>query len=175
MTMKRFVRNCRDLIVLVSVILGAQMAQASDMEPVTLAPIVHLEATLTIVDANGVSHDYTPAQLEEFATYGMETTTPWRQEPARFEGILLIDLLAAHGLTDLDAIEVVAENDYKSKIERDAWMSGAFMIATRVDGMAHSRRVRGPLQFVVPAAAAEAGIVLERHMVWMARTIQPAS
>ena len=162
-------------LAVLGLLFAAQSVAASDMLPVELEPMTHVPATLTIVDADGVRHDYSQADLEEFATYQLRTTTPWRPDAAVFEGVLLTDILAAHGLDGVGAIEVIAENDYKSEIERAAWMTGGFLIATRVDGMPHSRRARGPIQFVIAdTVTRQSELVAERHMVWMARTIQPA-
>lgn len=163
--------------VLIGAILSAVpgLGAAGNFEPVTLAPIDHQEALLTIYDANGVAHTYSPAQLETFPTYSLTTTTPWRDEPAVFEGILLSDLLAAHDLDGVSTIDVVAENDFLSVFEAEAWETGAFLIATRVNGEAHSRRQRGPIQFVVDSGTYYAtAAITESHLVWMAATIRPA-
>jgi len=143
--------------------------------PVTLAPMIHQQATLTIHTPDGTVHVYTPDDLEHFPTYSMITTTPWRTTPAEFEGILLKDLLKANGMENLPAIRVVAENDFTTTIERAVWESVPVLVATRVDGKPHSRRARGPIQFVIANSDYKASpVVEERHMVWMAASIAPA-
>ena len=52
-----------------------------------------------IVAADGTEKSYSPADLEKFQTYSLTTTTPWRDDPADFQGVLLNDVLAANGLT----------------------------------------------------------------------------
>jgi len=127
---------------------------------------------LRVVGPAGAA-EYGPQELERFPTYALTTTTPWRDAPARFEGILLADLLAAHGLSGAPAIEVLAENDFATVIERQAMETGAFLIATRVDGAPHSRRARGPIQLVVPDRLYDAlGPLRERHLVWMVKEIR---
>ena len=153
----------------------AQVLMDPAFRPVELAPMAHSDASLTIVDTSGVEHVYGPAELEMLPTYALETTTPWREEPSVFEGVLLVDLLVRHGLDQIDSIFVLAENDYVSEIDRAAWETGAIMIATRVDGRPHSRRARGPIQFVVPMQTFEATeAITTQHLVWMAARVRPA-
>lgn len=151
------------------------LGMAGNFEPVVLPAIEHQTALLTVIDAEGVAHTYSPAQLETFPTYSLTTTTPWRDEAAEFEGILLSDLLAAHDIQDVATIEVVAENDFISVFDAEVWQTGAFLIATRVNGDAHSRRLRGPIQFVVDSGTYQSATQInESHLVWMAATIRPA-
>jgi len=154
---------------------AAVWADAQALSPVKLEPIDHNRATLTIRDAAGVEYIYAPADLEAFRTYRVRTATPWREEAAEFDGVLLADLLQAHGLEDVGEIMVMAENDYAVTIPASVWTLAPVLIATRVNGAAHSRRARGPLQFVIPMAAYQAhpDIITEDHLVWMAARIQP--
>ena len=149
-------------------------AQAAP-KPVALDTMRHMSATLTVIGGNGSETSYTPATLEEFPTYSLRTTTPWREEPAEFEGILLRDLLEANGLADAEAIAVTAENEYQVTIPRIIWQELDVLVATRVDGRQHSRRNRGPIQFVI--SADEYGTspdAREDHLVWMAARIEAA-
>ena len=153
----------------------AQTAPDSIFIPTELTEIRHQEASLTIRDAAGELHVYAPADLEALPTYSVETTTPWRDTPARFEGVMLSDLLERHGLSSLDQIHVVAENDFVSEIPREVWESGAVMVATRVDGQPHTRRSRGPIQFIIPMERYNADSrFAAQHLVWMASEIRPA-
>ena len=73
------------------------------------------------------------------------------------------------------AIRVVAENDYAVTIPRAVWEASPLLVATRVDGAAHSRRARGPIQFVFDMAAYEASeVITESHWVWSAARIEAA-
>jgi hypothetical protein len=143
--------------------------------PVELPPMNHAEAQLVIVDASGNESVYTPGELETYPTYRLTTTTPWRDEPAEFEGVLLSDFLAAHGLAGVDAILVTAENDYTATIPRAVWEQTAVLVATRVNGQPHSRRSRGPIQFVIAMEEFNSSeVALEDHLVWMATRIEAA-
>ena len=149
---------------------------ASEFTPVDLGPLKHRAATLTIIAPDGSEVSYTPAELEQFPTYQLTTTTPWRDAPAVFEGVMLADVLAAHGLDTVAAIKVTAENDYSTTIEQALFSSVDILVATRVDGRPHSRRVRGPIQFVIDAETfANSSLTSESNLVWMAARIEVES
>lgn len=148
---------------------------AAAPRPVTLESMSHMQAELIVVGSDGAETLYDPAALERLPTYSLTTTTPWRSEPATFEGVLLTDLLAAHGLAEVDAITVTAENDYAVTIPRAVWEEFQILVATRVDGRPHTRRARGPIQFVIDMEAyAASPAAREDYLVWMAARIEPA-
>ena len=160
--------------ILATLVFSLQNATAGTLEPVELQPIRHRPATLTVVAPDGTERSYTAAELETFPTYSLTTRTPWRETPANFEGVLLSDILAANGLADAGSVMVTAENDYASTISRDVWEDVDILVATRVDGRAHSRRARGPIQFVIDMEAfAASDLTSESNLVWMAARIEP--
>jgi hypothetical protein len=175
MTRLGFLQGSLVALALIASSLDVRAASIPDphIHPVTLAPIRHEPATLTVVGPDGNETVYTPDQLETLPTYSLDARTPWLDAPARFEGILLADLLERSGLTG-HTVEVVAENDFSVRFPPEVVATGAFLVATRVDGKAHTRRARGPIQFVVPdEVLARGGVVAERHLVWMAAKIRP--
>lgn len=140
---------------------------------VELAPMTHAEAALVVVGPDGSEMTYTPAMLEDFNTYSMTTATPWRDEPAQFEGVMLADILAANGLDSAGSILVTAENDYTTTLSRALLDSVDILVATRVDNRPHSRRARGPIQFVIDHDAFSASdLTSESNFVWMAARIE---
>ena len=150
----------------------AQMSLAEPMSIVNLEPITHATAALVVVDPQGNETSYTPQELEQFSTLRLVTTTPWRTEAAEFDGILLSELLAEHGLED-SAIKVTAENDFSTVFSSELINTVNVLIATRVNGRAHSRRERGPIQFVIDEAEhGTSQLVSESHFVWMAARIE---
>ncbi|WP_299850572.1 hypothetical protein [uncultured Roseovarius sp.] len=150
-----------------------QPALAGTPVPAELDPINHTKATLIIVSHDGSETSYTPSELEKFATYSLTTKTPWREEPAKFEGVLLSEILSAHGLDRAASILVTAENDYKTTMSQELINSVDILVATRVDGRAHSRRARGPIQFVIDAETfATSSLTSESNFVWMAARIE---
>ncbi|NNE87527.1 MAG: hypothetical protein HKN27_05575 [Silicimonas sp.] len=149
-------------------------AIAGQPEPVNLAPLTHSKAELVVVAPDGSQKAYSPSEIELFPTFRIETKTPWREVPAQFDGILLRDLLEANGLAELPAIRVLAENDYAVTIEREVWESVDILVATRVNDKPHSRRARGPIQFIIDRDAFEASEYAgDSHLVWMAARIEP--
>jgi len=145
---------------------------AGEPMPVTLGPVEHEPAEVVIETPDGTQTTYTPAQLEEFPTYTLTTTTPWRSEPARFEGPLLVDVLRAHGLDQLPAIMITAENDFMVEMESEVWNVTHVLMATRVNGKPLTRRERGPVLLVIDAADYEREAAIgERHLVWMVSRI----
>ncbi len=155
---------------------SAAAAVAGPLVKAELAPVQHVEATLVVVGTDGSETVYAPADLETLPTYSMTTITPWRDEPAEFEGVLLNDILAANGLADIDAIMVTAENDYRTVIEREVWETVDILVATRVNGEPHNRRERGPIQFMIDWDAFNASsVTTESNLVWMAARIEPAN
>jgi hypothetical protein len=148
-------------------------ASASGLEKVSLAPIVYADAELTVVSPQGEQRVYGPADLERFTTYRVVTTTPWRSEPATFEGVLLADVLAASDLSDVESILVTAENDFSTSLSRELIADVDILVATRVNGAAISRRARGPIQFVIDAQAFRSSrLTAESNLVWMAARIE---
>lgn len=170
------ISRIRRVVLATAVFLGfGTGVYAAGALPVVLEPITHSPANLTIVDDAGVEHVYSPADIEEWPTFRLTTTTPWRNTPADFDGALLLDLLSAHGLDDNAVIVVTAENDFKVTIPVAALADVPILVATRVGGLPHSRRARGPIQFVVSdaEAAAHPDSIHESYMVWMAARIEP--
>ena len=161
---------------LAALVAAPAAVSAAEPQPVQLDPINHQRASLTIVDDAGVEHVYTPEALEAMPTFRLVTRTPWREEAAAFEGVLLRDILRAHGLDDNSSISVVAENDYAVDIANSVWQRVDVLVATRVDGKAHSRRSRGPIQFVISEDVYNSNrdTLREAHLVWMAARITPA-
>lgn len=144
-------------------------------KPTELQPLDHIPAQLVVARADGSEVIYSQADLEKFPTVRLETTTPWRESPAVFEGVLLRDILTANDLHEVDAITVTAENDFAATLPRRLWETVDVVVATRVDGRAHSRRERGPIQFVIDRDVYETSdVATEEHLVWMAARIETA-
>lgn len=154
-------------------LLGSGPALA-DVVPVELEDVRHQRAELLVMGAQGMA-TYTAADLEALGSYRMTTVTPWREDMTAFDGALLSDVLAANGLADVSAIRIVAENGYATEMEASIWENYPVLLATRVDGRPHSRRARGPIQFILPMSdSPEVGAVgMGKYWVWMAARIEP--
>lgn len=163
----------RVYVLLIAMLVGAPVLAAS--VPIELNPIKHNRAELTVAGPMG-ERAYTPQELEQLGARRLTTITPWRPKPAAFDGVLLSDLLRANGLWDAEEIHVVAENGYSVTLKSEDWKRWPILIATRVNGKPHTRRERGPIQFVMSMSDhRETG--REEHLVkwvWMAKRIEIA-
>ena len=161
---------------LVALALWATPLCAGDFTPVDLGPVTHQRATLTVVAPDGSKRVYAPADLERFPTYRLTTTTPWRETPTVFEGVMLRDVLSASGLVGPEGIIVSAEDNYSTPMSRAMIDAVDVMIATRVDGQPHRRRNRGPIQFVIDSEDfTRSDLASEAHFVWMVSRIEADS
>ena len=136
------------LVVFALTVLVATKAGASPTA-IERIPMDLNRASLTIVGNQG-EITYSAEELEEIGFYRVTTVTPWRNEPAAFDGPLLTDLLEMHGLKSAPALRVVAENDYAVVIPSEIWKKWPIVVATRVNGKPHTRRQKGPIQFILP-------------------------
>lgn len=167
------IRQIAQRAAVVAAVLAVAPAWAAP-EPVTLDPIEHQDAHLSITGEDGSVSTYDPAGLEAMGSFRITTRTPWNEEPATFDGILLADLLAQYGLAEEPAIVVVAENDYEVRIPREAWKGMDFLVATRVDDHGISRRERGPIQFILSEDDMASPLYSPSYLVWMAAQIRAA-
>lgn len=151
----------------------ATMAHA-EIQSVKVENIQFRDANLTVLGSGG-EVSYSPEVLEKMGTYKITTKTPWRESPAEFVGVRLVDVLTAHNIDSAASIKVTAENGYAVEIPSSVWKEHSPLIATRVDGKAHSRRNRGPLQIVFPMDedVSTAESTFEDNWVWMAARIEP--
>jgi hypothetical protein len=163
----------RYVLTLIATLIFPHSARADAPIAVSLDPLAHTEASLTVIAPDGTATIYSPQELETLTTYRIETVTPWRPTAARFDGVMLRDILSVNGLANAGAIKVTAENDYAISIPREVWTSIPVLIATRADDQPISRRNRGPIQFVISQHDFRTSeIPKERYLVWMAARIE---
>lgn len=163
----------RFVLAAVATMIFSQPSLAGSPRPVSLEPIQHAPASLTVVSKDGETTVYSPSDLENLTTFRIETVTPWREEAAIFDGVMLKELLQSSGLSEVSSIRVTAENDYAVTIPRALWESVPVLVATRANGKPLSRRERGPIQFVIGSDDyANSEIAVESHLVWMAARIE---
>jgi hypothetical protein len=92
--------------------------------------------------------DFDMAMLEAMPRTTVQTRTPWTEGVAKFEGVLLSDLLAlveAKG----DTIMAVALNDYAVPVPAADADTGA-IVAYRMNGEYMPVRMKGPLWIIYP-------------------------
>lgn len=153
-------------------------AAFADSKPqqIDLEPMPPSADVLTITAANGEVFEYDTSALEAMDTYRIVQDSQWHGDNAAYDGVLLTDLLQAHGLEDAAAIRVVAEDDYAVTFPREGIRETPILIATRVNDRSMTRRARGPFFFVLDHEAVRRARHLgEQHHIWYARQIRVAT
>lgn len=87
--------------------------------------------------------------LSRFPAHRIETHTPWTDGIARFDGILLKDVLAAVGARG-DTLFAEAINGYRIAFPLSDAENFGVLLAMRMEGKPLSRRDKGPLWIVYP-------------------------
>jgi hypothetical protein len=87
--------------------------------------------------------------LNALSQTGFETSSPWMEKPARFDGIAGATLVEALGAFGREVV-AVALNDYRVTIPFADFAPGGLLIASQVDGKPIPIRARGPLWIVYP-------------------------
>ncbi|PJR92487.1 oxidoreductase [Ochrobactrum sp. 695/2009] len=87
--------------------------------------------------------------LSTFSAHRIETHTPWTDGIARFDGVLLKDVLAAVGARG-DTLVAEALNGYRIPFPAADSEEFGVLLAMRMDGKPLSRRDKGPLWIVYP-------------------------
>lgn len=79
----------------------------------------------------------------------MTTSTPWNREPARFEGVLVGDLVDRFA-PGANTLEMTALNDYKVILDVGDLRKYRALLVSRIDGKPMRVRDKGPLWLVYP-------------------------
>lgn len=87
--------------------------------------------------------------LSAFPEHRIETRTPWTDGVARFEGVLLSDVLTAVGARG-NSLFAEAINGYRIELPISDAEEFGVLLAMRMDGKPLSRRDKGPLWIVYP-------------------------
>lgn len=87
--------------------------------------------------------------LSTFREHRIETRTPWTDGIARFDGVLLSDVLAAVGASG-SSLFAEAINGYRIELPISDAEKFGVLLAMRMDGKLLSRRDKGPLWIVYP-------------------------
>lgn len=129
-------------------LLLAQPAFSKDLAP--LSGQVLLSVTGKIEKTNGAGAAlFDQDMLSTFPAHRIETHTPWTDGIARFDGILLKDVLAAIGARG-DTLFAQAINGYRIAFPISDAEEYGVLLAMRMDGRTLSRRDKGPLWIVYP-------------------------
>lgn len=121
---------------------------------------------------DGERAQFDMAMLERLPQHELRPPTPWYDEPRRFTGPLLRDVMAAVG-ADGERLRAIALNNYRVEIPMDDLRRWDVVLARLLDGKPMSVREKGPLFVMYP---------FERHRelrdalyfsrcIWQLRTI----
>jgi len=93
---------------------------------------------------------YDLAMLEKLPQTSYKTRTPWYNEPRKFTGVRLRDLLASLGAQGRTPVSAEAINDYRATIPPEDWVDHDVLIAWRLDDEPMAVRDKGPLVIMYP-------------------------
>jgi hypothetical protein len=117
------------------------------LEPARSKPVLTVSGKVS--DTNDAGRAvFDMAMLEALPQKSFTTATPWYNQPVKFTGPLLSDVLKAAGAKG-STLKAVAINDYKIQIPADDTRHGV-ILARLVDDKPLSVRDRGPLFVVYP-------------------------
>lgn len=108
----------------------------------------HVVLTVTDSSKSTVKH-FDLRTLENLPQHAFTTMTPWSDQPIRFSGPLLRDVLTAKS-TNGQNIRATAINDYRINIPIQDTERFDMIVATRMNGERMSVRDKGPLFVVYP-------------------------
>jgi hypothetical protein len=111
-------------------------------------PILTITGRISVTN-EGDAARFDRAMLEALGTSGFETTTPWYNDPVRFEGVLMQRLLQAVGATGTSVV-AYALNDYSTEIPMEDFTRYGVLLALKRNGEYMPVRDKGPLFIVYP-------------------------
>ena len=154
-------------------LLALGLSPAGALTRVDLSDSLEGRAFDLVVD--GVLRTLSLAEIEALGLYRVETTTPWENSFAVFEGALLRDVLRHVGLAEEPAIILRAIDGYTQVIPREDWQSWPTLIATRSYGKPLSRRNKGPTRLVYPLLDHPELDTLEHkaRWIWLIDALEP--
>jgi hypothetical protein len=127
---------------------------ASALEPVAGEVILTVTGAIEVTNAEGAAV-FDLAALESLETATFDTSTIWTEGVQSFEGVELVELLAAVG-AEGSLLRAVALNDYAVDIPMEDAVEGGALLAFLRNGETMSLREKGPLWIVYPYDSAAA-------------------
>ncbi len=141
----------RTLIAPLILALTALPVAALALTPSERAPSGDTAAALTITQA-GESTILSLKQLEQLDLYDVDMHHPEGLK-GEFTGVLVNDLVDAHGLDEATRIRLVAADDYTTFLTPAEREEKQYLLVTRFEGEPIPLDKQGPLMLVVPADA----------------------
>jgi hypothetical protein len=126
----------------------AGTAQAQDLATPTGEVILTVTGKISRTNA-GDAAAFDVALLDSLPQHGFETSTIWTEGVDRYDGVLLVDLLAAVGATGA-TVRATALNDYRIDFPVDEAQADGPLLAYRTNGDFMSVRDKGPVWLIYP-------------------------
>ena len=127
---------------------GSNAAAAEPLPSPTGKPILTISGKISITNNGGTAQVDRP-MLEALGMTTVETTGPWYEGTAKFEGVNLDKLMKLVGASG-ERVDVVALNDYSSEIPMKDFASYNVILAIKRNGEYMPVRDKGPLFVIYP-------------------------
>jgi hypothetical protein len=141
-------RRIVSMFVVAAGLIAAGFAQAESLPRPAEAPILTVSGKIDVVNGRGVAQ-FDRAMLESVGMVSIVTSTPWYDEPVKFEGVplaKLMDAVGAHG----ERILAVALNDYSAELPIEDFKKYNVILALKSNGQYMPVRDKGPLFIIYP-------------------------
>jgi hypothetical protein len=127
---------------------GSHAAALEPLPSPTGKPILTISGKISITN-NGGTAQFDRPMLEAIGMTTVETTGPWYEGTAKFEGVNLDKLMKLVGASG-ERVDVVALNDYSSEIPVKDFASYNVILAIKRNGEYMPVRDKGPLFVIYP-------------------------
>ncbi|WMS42075.1 oxidoreductase [Acuticoccus sp. MNP-M23] len=143
-----FLNRLASFALAITLCLGAPLALADQLAAPTGEPLLTVRGDIGNTNEDGTAV-FDRAMLEAMPATTITTKTIWTEGEQTFVGVslkALMDAVAADGST----LRAIALNDYAVEIPMAEAMSGAPVLAYRLNGETMSVRNKGPLWIIYP-------------------------
>jgi hypothetical protein len=127
---------------------ASQSAHAASLPAPTTDAILVVSGAIEFTNVDGTAQFDLP-MLEAMPSVVVETKTPWHDGVARFEGVLMEDLMKTVGASG-ETLTATALNDYVTEIPMSDFSQFGVLLALKQNGEYMSVRDKGPLFIIYP-------------------------
>lgn len=136
------------MLVALTGLVGVNSAWAEPLPVPVEKPILTISGKISITNRNNTAQ-FDRAMLESLGMVTVETTGPWYEGTAKFEGVSLDKLMKRVGASG-ERVSVVALNDYSSDIPVEDFSKYNVILAIKRNGEYMPVRDKGPLFVIYP-------------------------
>jgi hypothetical protein len=128
---------------------GLNAATAEPLPSPSERPILTISGKINVTNIGGTAQ-FDRAMLEAIGMVTIETTGPWYEGTAKFEGVPFDKLMKRVGASG-ERVDVVALNDYSSEITMKDFANYNVILAIKRNGEYMPVRDKGPLFVIYPS------------------------